>query len=346
MFNRFRSRRRAMLGVDVSPASIKILEVSENNQHFQVQAYASDWIDEHLMNPSDLSSKIEQLLNNNNFSTRQAAIALADASVMTKVIPVPKNLCEKAMEEWVSIEAEQCIPATEAINLDFKVQGPSLDNPDMLDVLIVAARAHTLNKQIDIFKQAGLDVKVVDIESCAIARVFQQQAIKTEQESHKIIAVIDMGVMYTRIIVMQGTTIIFTREDDFGSHQFIKKMETYYGFSREKILHREIQTTALPDYEENMANPFKKEVISLVNRILQLFYSTSFYGLVDCLVLAGGMAGEKGLIESVQAAIGVPVMLANPFLHLPIVESMDSQQLEIQAPSLLTACGLALRCHA
>jgi type IV pilus assembly protein PilM len=44
-----------------------------------------------------------------------------------------------------------------------------------------------------------------------------------------------------------------------------------------------------------------------------------------------------------QQRLGVTVSVANPFTNMTIAPNIDNEQLAIDAPSLMAACGLALR---
>ena len=45
----------------------------------------------------------------------------------------------------------------------------------------------------------------------------------------------------------------------------------------------------------------------------------------------------------IQQKLGVTVSVANPFVNMTVDPYLDSEQLAIDAPSLMAACGLALR---
>ncbi|MEL0621348.1 pilus assembly protein PilM, partial [Psychrobacter proteolyticus] len=44
-----------------------------------------------------------------------------------------------------------------------------------------------------------------------------------------------------------------------------------------------------------------------------------------------------------QQKLGVTVSVANPFTNITIAPNIDNEQLAIDAPSIMAACGLALR---
>ena len=51
----------------------------------------------------------------------------------------------------------------------------------------------------------------------------------------------------------------------------------------------------------------------------------------------------SGLAGMAQQKLGVTVSIANPFINMTIAPNIDNEQLAIDAPSLMAACGLALR---
>jgi len=59
--------------------------------------------------------------------------------------------------------------------------------------------------------------------------------------------------------------------------------------------------------------------------------------------LAGGTAALPGLAQLVQEKIGTPAVVANPFVNMTLGQKVNAQALANDAPSLLIACGLAMR---
>jgi len=64
---------------------------------------------------------------------------------------------------------------------------------------------------------------------------------------------------------------------------------------------------------------------------------------VDHILLAGGVAAIEGLADLVQESLSTPVTVANPFEGLQVGSKVNETMLKNDAPSLLIACGLAMR---
>ena len=97
------------------------------------------------------------------------------------------------------------------------------------------------------------------------------------------------------------------------------------------------------DYEAEVLEPFRNGVVQQVSRSLQFFYSSSQFNDVDYIILAGGTSALPDLDERVQDELGVPTIVANPFLNMTLASKVNANLLNNDAPSLLVACGLAMR---
>jgi type IV pilus assembly protein PilM len=64
---------------------------------------------------------------------------------------------------------------------------------------------------------------------------------------------------------------------------------------------------------------------------------------VDQIVLAGGCAALPGIDEMVETRLRIPTNVANPFSRMSTSSRVSGQKLGDDAPSMMIACGLALR---
>lgn len=97
-----------------------------------------------------------------------------------------------------------------------------------------------------------------------------------------------------------------------------------------------------PEYQTEILHPFIEAVATQISHSLQFFYS-SMPSEISHIVLAGGVASLTGLAALINDKTGITTTIANPFAHMEINSKIDKAQLLKDAPSLLIACGLALR---
>jgi len=73
------------------------------------------------------------------------------------------------------------------------------------------------------------------------------------------------------------------------------------------------------------------------------FFSSTQYNKVDHIVLCGGCAAIPGIAEAVAKRAQVETSVANPFANMGMSSHIRRKSLEQDAPSLMVACGLAMR---
>lgn len=348
--NLFKKKNKAVLGVDISSTSIKVIELADNNGRMQVEAYASEPLPENAVVEQGINDEeivgatIKKALMRSRSSCKRGAVAVAGSAVITKVIQMAADMSDAEREDQISVEADQYIPyPLEEVAMDFEVQGPVEGNEQQVDVLLAACRKETVELREDSIQIGGLEPTVVDVEAYCIERAFQLLEAQLEGENVETVAIIDIGATMTTLNVLNHGNIIYTREQMFGGQQLTEDIQRRYGISAEEAMRAKLEGGLPDDYDAEILAPFKESVVQQVSRSLQFFYSSSQFNDVDYVVLAGGTSSLDGLAQLVQEKIGTPAVIANPFANMTIGPKVNAQLLSNDAPGLLVACGLALR---
>jgi len=347
----FGKKANSLLGIDISSTSVKLIELSNNNGRYRVESYAveplpqNSVVEKNINDPQAVGEAVKRVVAKSRTSLRTAAVAVAGSAVITKTIQMPAGLSERDLESQITIEADQYIPyPLDEVAIDFEVLGPSAVNPEQVDVLLAACRKENVEMREDVLDIAGLKAKVVDVEAYAMERAFKLLESQFEASSdERVIAIIDIGATMTTLSVLVDGKTIYTREQLFGGKQLTEEIQRRYGLSQEEAGLAKKQGGLPDDYEHEVLEPFKEAVVQQVSRSLQFFYSSSQYNMVDYVVLAGGTASIPGLADRVQDRVGIPATLANPFSDMAISSRVNAGALSNDAPSLMIACGLAMR---
>lgn len=314
MLKLFKPRRQSLLGIDISSTSIKIVEISGSAQQHCVNGYASQLLPLNAVEGNTVKDidaiaySIKQMILAESLNSKNAVLAVPDSAVISKTIQINEGLTESEMEEFIIMEAEKYIPyPVNEVNLDFEVIGASPKNAALLDVLIVASRSENVNSRVEAVKRAGLETLVVDVESFAVERAAQclSQSLPA-QGRDKVIAIIDIGALYSHFFVLHGLKMIFTREEEFGGKQLVDAIAMHYGMSYQEAMKMNSTNSMPEDYEEHILNPFREMLQVQIKRALQFFFSTSHYGFIDHILLAGGVAKLPGLAEKFRKAQAFP----------------------------------------
>jgi type IV pilus assembly protein PilM len=265
--------------------------------------------------------------------------------VISKKVFMQAGLREEEMELQVEAEANQYIPfALDEVNIDFQVLGPSLNNPEDVEVLIAASRKDKIEDRVVVAEEAGLKVVVMDVETYATEAAYGlacNQLPNAGQE--QTVMIIDIGAVMMHINVLHDNQSVYIREQSFGGDQLTQEIQRRFGLSAEdaEIAKRK---GGLPEsYEAEVLEPFKQSLALEVARALQFFTSSTQYNRVDHIMLAGGCAAIPGVDRAVAERTQVNTVVANPFINMSMSSRVKQQNLAVDAPSLMIACGLALR---
>lgn len=345
-------KARSMVGLDISSSAVKMVELSGGQSgSYQLERYAIEplpngaVVDGNIANLEGVSETIGRCWKRLGTSTKYVAMALPTAAVITKKIILPANLRENEMEIQVESEANQYIPfALEEVNLDFQVIGPAPSSPDEVEVLIAASRKEGVEDRVASAEAVNLKPLVMDVESFAALAAFDLVRDQFPGDnSDKVFALVDIGANALKVAMIKGDQQIYNREQAFGGNQLTQDMVRAYGMSHDEAETLK-RTGPMPDnYEAEILRPFLDNLALEVSRALQFFFTSTQFNEVHHIVLMGGSALLPGISEIVAERTQIDTIAANPFAKMTLSQRVRPKQLLVDAPSLMVACGLALR---
>ena len=335
----FKSKAPALIGCDISSSSVKLVEIADAGKNvYRVERYSIEplprdaVVDGNINNLEAVSDCLKRGWKRMGTNIKGLALALPSAAVITKKIVVPAGQLENELELQVETEANQYIPfALDEVNLDFQVIGPAPNSPDDVEVLIAASRKEKIEDRVAAAEAAGLKALVVDIESFAI------------QTADQNIAIVDVGTTMMNLNVLRNGQSIYMREQPFGGNTLTQEIQRAFGMSPEEAEAAK-RSGGLPDnYDAEVLAPFMDTLGLEVARALQFFFTSTQFNQVNHILLAGGCAAIPGIDEVVTRRTSVPSMVANPFANMALSSKIRPKNLATDAPSLMVACGLAMR---
>lgn len=342
-----------LIGVDISSSSVKMVELSESPKKggYVVERYAIELLpkdavsDGNINNLEAVSETLHRAWKRLGSRIRNVALALPAAAVITKKILLPAGLREEDLEYQVESEANQYIPfALEEVNLDFQVIGPAPNNTEEMEVLLAASRKANVEDRVAASQASGLKPVVMDVEPFAAEMAFGQISAQLPDGAlDKCVALVDIGASVMNVNVLRNGQSVYSRDQQVGGDQLTQQIQAVFGLSADEAEAGK-RSGGLPDnYESDVLAPFRENVTMEIARALQFFFASSQYNEVDYIVLSGGCAALPGLDDAVATRTQVSTMVANPFALMALSSRIKPRQLQADAPSLIIACGLAMR---
>ncbi|MGH8746702.1 MAG: pilus assembly protein PilM [Burkholderiales bacterium] len=348
----FKPKALPVFGLDISSSSVKMIEIVDAGKGaYRVERYAIEplpreaVVDGNINNLEAVAESVKRAHKRLSTRTKHFAMAVPSGAVITKKIIVQAGLREDELELQVETEANQYIPfALDEVNLDFQPIGPAPSNPEEEEVLIAATRKEKVEDRVAVAESAGLKALIMDVESyaqqSALALVVQQLPNGGKDQN---IAVVDIGANVMNVTVLRNDQSVYTREQAFGGNQLTQDIVSRYGMSVEEAENAKRSGGLPDDFETEVLRPFMDNLSMEVQRALQFFFTSTQYNAVDQILLAGGSAVIPGLDEAVNTRTQVPTMVANPFAAMQTSSRIQLKRLLVDAPSLIIACGLAMR---
>ncbi len=347
----FKKKSKPLLGIDITATAIKLLELSKSGGKYRIESYsveplpANSVVEKNIADADAVGEAIGRAVKKSGSRIKGGAAAVAGSAVITKVITMPADISEDDMESQIQLEADQYIPfPLEEVNMDFEIMGPTEGSEGQVNVLLAASRSENVDLRIAALEVGGLEAKIVDVEAFALENTVAMMANDLFSGGEdKVIAVADVGSAVTTFSVLESLKIVYSREQAFGGAQLTEDIQRRYGLSFEEAGLAKKQGGLPDNYGPEVLEPFKESMAQQISRAQQFFFSSSSIAQIDHLILAGGCASIDGIAGIVEAAIGIPTVVANPFAHMTLSSRIPAQALTNDAPSLMVSCGLALR---
>ena len=346
------SKAVPLFGLDIGSSAIKVVQLKEKKsgyalEKFGIKPLAPEMIvDGTVMDATSVGGVIKELLAEQKIKLRDVAISISGHSVIVKKINLPA-MTEDELEESIKWEAEQYIPFDiNDVNIDFHILGTveGQDGQPHMNVLLVAAKKDKLNEYTSLVADAGLNPRVVDVDSFAIENMYGMNYGVQEGE---VVALVNIGASVMNINILKNTMSSFTRDISIGGNRYTETIQKELNLSypdAEQAKRLEHPEGVNAESLAAVINAVNTEVAGEVTRSIDYFKTASAQENIDKVVLCGGAARTRGLIALMGERLGVPVELADPFHQVEIdKKTFNVEEVREMAPQAAVGVGLAIR---
>ena len=352
---RFKPSSKALVGVDISSTAVKLVELSRIGTQFQIENYTVEplrhgaVVERRISDIDEVVSGLGAALDRVRPKTRQAVAMVPSSAAITKRLTLPAGLSDAEIEVRIQLESDKHIPFPfSEVAFDFQRLAHGEGSDGQQEVLLVACRQQDVEQLSAILARAGLVPAVVDVETFAIERAFALLAplLAPAATADEAVALVDIGASQSVLHVLYGGSLIYSRDNAVGGHQLTETISERYGLTLEAAEMAKREESLPVDYPAQVLTPFIATLAEQITRSLQFYYTAGRPYAVKQMVLVGGSSVVRGLAEHLTKVCAMPVTVANPLEAMRCAARVDRQSLASAAPSLLGACGLAMRAPA
>ncbi len=341
-------KKTHLIGLDIGSKTFKVASVEEtkkghNLKEFGMTDIPSGVIEEgSIKDPEQAADSIRQLFTMFNIKERNVALSIGGYSVIVKKINV-EAMSEDELQETINIEAEQYIPFDISdVNIDFQILGENENNPNQIDVLLVAAKKEIINDYVNLTQMAGLNPCIIDIDAFSLQNIYELN-YETKDEN---IALIDIGASKTSLNILKGNSSVFIRDVSLGCGQINERIVSLVDCTLD-----EAEELKYGDQTDKISEENLTQIISAVSadwcmeigRAFDFFYSTYPDQNIKRIVLSGGGGNIKEFQQLLASETSIEVTTIYPFKNFSIDSKFDSSYLEKIAPQAAICMGLSTR---
>lgn len=346
----FGATRNRLVGLDIGSKNIKAAEVIEGKKGFTLSKFGMIDIapglieDGAIKDPEAVADTIRKLFKSYGIKNGNVALSVGGYSVIVKKISV-QTATEDQLQDTIHFEAEQYIPFDiDDVNLDFQIMGENENNPNQMNVLLVAAKKEMVNDYVNLAELAGLEPRIIDVDAFALQNAFELNYDAVEEEN---VALIDIGASKTSLNILKGATSVFMRDVSLGCGQINQKIASLIDCSAD-----EAEAIKFGESSDRISTEDLSDIISSVvadwcteiRRALDFFYSTYPDDQIKKIVLSGGGGNIQELRQLLAVETSAEVATINPFQHFYVDDDkFDTEYLEKIAPQASICMGLATR---
>jgi type IV pilus assembly protein PilM len=275
---------------------------------------------------------LRNLVSQARVSTKRCVASLPNASVFTSVIDMPK-MPEQELASAMQYEAKKYVPLPfSEVSLSWSIIAETAESAS-LKILLIAVPKQVKEMYINIFKQAGLELEIIEIEALALIRSL---IVDTTKNS----VIIDIGAKSTGLNFIKGGLLQLTRNLNIGGDTITDRIAQTLNISQERAeqFKKDFGVTGtdfLPEAVKPVLNIIKTEV----NQLISIYRAHNIQ--IDQIVLVGGGSKLPG-IQDFFKDLGSPAVMGNPLQQVSFSEA-SSPLLDRFGLQLPIAIGLALR---
>jgi type IV pilus assembly protein PilM len=344
---------KSFLGVDIGTISIKIVEITNFEKKPKLKNYG--WLETYgyleRLNDTiqtsslkilekDATKLLKFLLSQIKPRTNQAVASLPSFTSFITLLEIPLMPATDTAKAVV-FQARQYIPLpVSEVTIDWLKVGEKEDEEGIKkqQILLISVPNEHIKCYRSIFKNAGLNLIALEIESFSLAR-----ALVGNDPTPTILA--DIGGRSTNIAVVDQGFWKYNGRTDFAGGSLTQTIASSVNIDvrrAEELKKRRGLLGTRGEYElSTLMFPYLDVIIQEIRRVRDI-YKKEYHGKIERVILTGGGANLLGLEKYCSDQLGLPSVKGAPFNKISYPAQLEPVVGDL-GPCLAVAIGLGIR---
>jgi len=323
-----------VIGIDIGTSSIKAVELGQAAGGLEIRHWAIE-----PLAGSDTKGALKKIAGRLHISNQVLVASVFGKGTLIRYVDLPRMPLDDLRKSYI-YDLDKYFPFDpKSIYTDCSILDPDSKEKKML-VLLAAVKREIVDERLKLFKEAGLEINSVTINSIATANAFNRLGPPLSA-SGKAKAVLDIGGSASCLIIFKDSSPRFTRDIYVGSQELTRKIANALGVDDKQAEELKRQPG------EKLAQIIEACDMPINNLITEIRLSVDYYMTekntqVDELFLSGGGSLLKGIEGVFEKSLGMPVKIWNPLVKVKLNTPAAGEDIQSYASQFGVALGLGL----
>jgi type IV pilus assembly protein PilM len=327
------------LGVDIGTHAVKIARVEKFKDGLKVLGFAVEKIVDKAVREA-LSKALAKVMVPLD---QPAAIAVSGQGVVSRYVEFPM-MNRTELESSMRFEIEKYVPFPLADVVSDYAVVYEMKNKAKMSILIAAAKNDLIQKKLNLAKEKGLRVKVMDLDCLALAN-FVNFLSDDGQKKGESLAIINIGSVNSNINILVDGQPHLSRDIFIGGDDITKKISESLEIAYDDAEQLKLNPQGYQGGAEGLMALWEPILSNLVSEVrVSLDYLESRTNkAIEKIYITGGSSRLAGIEEYFNHYLGIETKKLDFVGRLSYGPTLDQDEFRKNSDLLAVALGLALR---
>jgi type IV pilus assembly protein PilM len=358
------SSERAM-GLDIGSGVIKFVCTSQSADRIDIHSVGSIPLQKGLVergvvkDPQAMARTLRDQLQSNSVEIAPVTVSIPSSLAILRWINLPLLVGDE-LREAAKFKVKKHLPfPVDTAYVEASTPMP-VPGEETGECLVIAVKREVIDSRAEAVESAGMPAIGAELEAQAILRVVERR-LKERSPLWRdaSLTILDVGASSTHMYVVQSQRLQFLRGVRFGSDGLSTVVASELGIDKvsaeaiigdssselslEGLIHLEQDGMPIRINVHEEVDRLTREFMRLLRYFRSLHPERSYRGILDHVLLCGGLASLRGFDEYLQASLGLRVERARPFSGMVGKFTKESfESISTRQEAYTVAMGLAL----
>jgi type IV pilus assembly protein PilM len=295
---------------------------------------------------------IKKMIAREGFSGKEVITCLSNDKLKIKSLRLDTTDPEQIEQQLKNEVAQRFELDAEEDEIRYMIAGNVYQGDEIKnEIIFFGMDRESIADHLSLIEEAGLIPIAIDAIPCALFRSFQV-SLRRQEDQELVSVLVDVGSLYTTVIIGRGQEIIFVKQIPIAGEQLNCEVAAKLGVDiseaiqlRSKLKSNNADSID-PVTRQAVIDAMSKAIEELAKEISLCFryYAVTFRGQRPTeVVFAGGEADETTLLHALKRHLGVEITIARPFRGFDLSQANFKRRGNKEMSEWAVAVGLSMK---